>query len=131
MTTRNWDKAAVRDRVRQHGTESMNGFRSGFHGRPPSQCAVSKAPPAPKLPEPIVIAEWWKNRGRQSIRVRLTEYEGRPLIDVRSWFTGADGVLKPGKGFAASIRHLPRLHTEIGNALNRARELGLIDGAKS
>lgn len=131
MTARNWSKLATDARKRTHGTKSMNGFRSGFHSRSPRQCAVSNAPPALKLPVPIVIAEWWKNRGGQSIRVQLTEYEGRPLIDVRSWFTGADGVLKPGKGFAASIRHLPRLHAEIGNALNRARELGLIDGERA
>jgi transcriptional coactivator p15 (PC4) len=118
-------------RMRRHGTESMNGFRSGFRSRSLRQSARPKAPPAPNLPEPIVIAEWWKNRGGQSIRAQLTEYEGRLLIDVRSWFTGTDGVLKPGKGFAASIRHLPRLHSEIGKALNRARELRLIDGASA
>jgi hypothetical protein len=35
-------------------------------------------------------------------------------------------VLKPGKGFAASIKHLPRLAAEITKALAKARELGLL-----
>jgi hypothetical protein len=77
--------------------------------------------------EPIVIAEWWKNRRKESVRVCLSEYEGTPLIDVRTWFT-QDGKLKPGKGFCASIKHLPRLAAEIGKALAKARELGLVDG---
>ena len=79
------------------------------------------------ITEPITIAEWWKNRRKEAIRVRLSSYEGHPLIDVRTWHSASDGTLKPGKGFSASIRHLPRLATEIGRALNRARELGLIE----
>jgi Transcriptional Coactivator p15 (PC4) len=81
---------------------------------------------ATTLTEPLVIAEWWKNRRHESIRVRLSSYEGRALIDVRTWY-GEDGKLKPGKGFAATVKHLPRLATEIAKALAKARELGLID----
>ncbi len=79
------------------------------------------------IPEPITIGEWWKNRRKELIRVRLSEYEGRALIDVRTWYGGDDGRLKPGKGFAATIKHLPRLAHEITKALAKARELGLID----
>ena len=82
--------------------------------------------PRATLPEPIVIAEWWKNRRKESIRVRLSSYEDHPLIDVRTWYGDKDGKLKPGKGFAASIRHLPRLAAEIAKALKKARELGLV-----
>lgn len=83
--------------------------------------------PRTALTEPIVIAEWWKNRRKESIRVRLSEYEGHVLIDVRTWFGGDDGRLKPGKGFCASIKHLPRLAAELTKALAKARELGLVD----
>jgi hypothetical protein len=80
-------------------------------------------------PEGIVIGEWWKNRKHDSIRVRLSVYEGCPLIDIRTWFD-KDGYPRPGKGFAASIKHLPRLTAELTKALAKARELGLIkDGA--
>jgi hypothetical protein len=71
----------------------------------------------PTTAEPIVIAEWWKNRAGESIRIRLSTYQGHNFIDVRSWYT-SDGKLCPGKGFACSVRHLPRLI--------KARELGLL-----
>lgn len=83
------------------------------------------------LLEPVVVAEWWKNRRGEAIRVRLSTYEGHDLVDVRSWFTGDDGKLKPGKGFAASIKHLPRLAAEIHKAVEKARELGLLDGGEA
>jgi hypothetical protein len=62
----------------------------------------------PVLAEPVTIGECWKNRRGDSIRVRLSPYEGHTLIDIRSWYTGDDGRLKPGKGFAATVKHLPR-----------------------
>jgi hypothetical protein len=76
--------------------------------------------------EPITVAEWWKNRRGESVRLVLNEYQGRAVFDLRTWYT-ADGKLKPGKGFAAEVRHLPRLAQEIAKAESRARELGLID----
>ena len=80
---------------------------------------------AATLQEPITIAEWWKNRRGKSIRVPLSTYEGRNLADVRTWYT-EDGRLKPGKGFAAEVKHLPRLAHAIAKAEAKARELGLI-----
>jgi hypothetical protein len=81
---------------------------------------------APTLAEPITVAEWWKNRRGESIRLVLNRFEGRDIFDLRTWYT-ADGKLKPGKGFAAEIRHLPRLASAIAKAEAKARELGLID----
>jgi hypothetical protein len=81
--------------------------------------------PSP-LPEPVTVAEWWKNRRGESIRLVLNEFEGRNIFDLRTWYT-AEGKLKPGKGFAAEVRHLPRLAAEIAKAAAKARELGLIN----
>lgn len=81
-----------------------------------------------RLPAPLTIAEWWKNRRGESIRVCLTEYEGRPLIDLRTWFPGDDGRLKPGKGLSATVKHIPHLAAALAKAEAKARELGLIDG---
>jgi hypothetical protein len=81
---------------------------------------------SPALAEPLVIAEWWKNRRGESIRLTLNLYEGRNVIDLRTWYT-ADGKPKPGKGFAAEVRHLPSLAAAIAKAEAKARELGLID----
>ncbi len=81
---------------------------------------------APALAEPLVIAEWWKNRRGESVRLTLNRYEGRDVVDLRTWYTGDDGKLKPGKGFAAEVRHLPRLSAAFARAEAKARELGLI-----
>jgi hypothetical protein len=79
------------------------------------------------LPAPLTIGEWWKNRQGQSIRVRLSTYEGHNLLDIRSWFTGDDGVLKPGKGFTCTVKHLPQLIAVLTKAAARARALGLFE----
>jgi ribonucleoside-diphosphate reductase alpha chain len=55
----------------------------------------------------------------------LSQFQGRSIFDLRTWYT-ADGRLKPGKGFAAEVRHLPRLAAAITKAEAKARELGLI-----
>jgi hypothetical protein len=81
---------------------------------------------APALAEPTTIAEWWKNRRGESIRLVLNRYEGRDVVDLRTWYTAEDGKLKPGKGFAAEVRHLPRLAAAFVKAEAKARELGLI-----
>ena len=78
-----------------------------------------------RLAEPVTVSEWWRNRRGESIRVRLSTWEDRALIDIRTWYT-ADGKLKPGKGFAADVRHLPRLAATLAKAEAKATELGLI-----
>jgi hypothetical protein len=81
----------------------------------------------PTLSEPITVSEWWKNRRGESIRVTLSTYDGRNLVDLRTWYT-AEGKLKPGNGFAAEIRHLPRLTAALAKAGSKPRDLGLITG---
>jgi hypothetical protein len=105
------------------------------HAAKPTEASNNSPSPAArrtaKLAEPIIISEWWRDRGGRSIRVSLNTYEGHNLVDVRTWWTGDDGKLKPGKGFACSVRHLSQLATAIAKAVERARELGLIDGDDS
>jgi hypothetical protein len=81
------------------------------------------------LAEPVEIAKFWKNRRRnESVHVTLSEYEGRPLINVRVYATGTDGIDRPTvKGIAMGIRRLPELAAALDKAVKRARELGLID----
>ena len=80
-----------------------------------------------RLAEPIIIAQWWKNRGGESVRVTLSlsTYADPNLVDLRTWFT-ADDKLQPGKGFAAEVKHLPRLAAALAKAEAKATELGLI-----
>jgi hypothetical protein len=77
------------------------------------------------LSEPITIAQWWRNSRGEAVRVRLSTWEGHNLIDVRTWVTD-DGKLVPGKGFVASVRHLPRLAAALVKAVAKATEPGLI-----
>ena len=79
----------------------------------------------PTLTQPIVVCDWWKNRRGESIRENLSTYADCNLVDLRTWFT-ADGKLQPGKGFAAEVKHLPRLAAALAKALTKATELGLI-----
>jgi len=47
--------------------------------------------------QPILIRQWWSDRGGRVIRVELRSYEGRNVIDIRRWETGRDGVLQIGR----------------------------------
>ena len=72
------------------------------------------------LSQPVVVSEWWRNRSGQSIRISLSTYQGKNLIDVRTWTT-VDGKLKPTvKGFAAELKHLPRLASALAKACSQA-----------
>jgi Transcriptional Coactivator p15 (PC4) len=84
--------------------------------------------PRRTLDAPITVEQWWKNRGGEVIRLELSTYEGRNILNLRTWHTDkSDGVMRPGKGFACSAKHLPKLVEVFGKAEDRARELGLID----
>jgi hypothetical protein len=81
------------------------------------------------LPEKIEIDKFWKTRRRDiAIVVSLSPYEGHNLIDVREYFVGTDGCMRPStKGLAMVVRRLPELSRSLRRALERARELGLLD----
>jgi hypothetical protein len=83
--------------------------------------------PTPTLSEPLIIDQWWQTRGGKAIRLTVSTYAGRNLLDLRSWYTADDGRLKPGKGFCAEAKHLPRLTKAFAKAEAQARELHLID----
>jgi hypothetical protein len=81
----------------------------------------------PSLSEPVEIAKFWKNRKGEAIVVHLSTYQGHDLVDLRTWYTAADGALKPGKGIACGIRHLPELAAAVNKALIEAQARGLLD----
>lgn len=86
----------------------------------------------PPLDESIAKFKKSPRTSAEHVRVDLSEYEGHPLISVRVWQTGSDGIDRPSKkGIALSIRRLPELARAIAKAEIRARELGLIDGHAS
>jgi Transcriptional Coactivator p15 (PC4) len=92
----------------------------------PAKARGGKRGAAP-LAEPVTVATCWKNRGGDAVYVRLTSYKVFNLIDIRNWRADAQGISQPGKGIALQVKHLPWLHAAIGQAMARAKELGLID----
>lgn len=76
---------------------------------------------------PIIAASWPKNQ-REMLQVRIDTYQGRNVIDVRTWYPDADGNLKPAKGLTVSIAHLPALSVGLTAALETARRYGLVEG---
>lgn len=73
-----------------------------------------------------MIAEWDRN-AREVVRVALDLYNGRHTINARVWYHH-DGTLKPGKsGMTLSVKHLPALADALRAAVERARDLGLLD----
>jgi hypothetical protein len=78
------------------------------------------------LDDAITIVEWKKNRRGESIKVQIKPFEDAVLLDLRTWY-GKDGYRKPGKGFAATVSHLPAPAAAFRKAGDKARELGLLD----
>ena len=74
----------------------------------------------------IIIAEWPKN-SREVLRVKLDEFKGYPIICCRSWYQGANGIMKPARGgLTVSIRHLPQILIAMSDAYKVALESGLL-----
>ena len=83
----------------------------------------------PRLAGPVPIVKFWKSPRDHTkhVRIELSEYEGHPLINVRIWKTGSDGIDRPTvAGIALAIRKLPELAAGIGKALETARSLNLL-----
>jgi hypothetical protein len=81
-----------------------------------------------------VVATWRRN-ARETIQVALDRYQGREVVELRTWLTAEDGSLRPTRtGITLAIRHLPQLAEALAAALTVARERGLLtdrDGGAS
>ena len=76
----------------------------------------------------LIVAQWPRN-GRETIIVKLGEYQGNAIVDVRTWFDGGDG-LKPGRsGITLAVRHLPVLADAMAKALTMALASGTLTSA--
>jgi hypothetical protein len=79
------------------------------------------------LCEPIVAAKFWRNRRGEAVVVRLKEYKGRALADIRVFVGDKTGRLVPTtKGIAVKMSKLPELAAAIRRAETKARALGLL-----
>jgi hypothetical protein len=69
-----------------------------------------------KMDDGILVAEFEKNAS-EVVRVRLTEYQGKELLDIRSFYEErGTGERKPGKGLAIRRELLPDLKAAIEKA---------------
>ncbi len=54
---------------------------------------------------------------REEVRVTVDEFHGRRLFNVRVWFVGDDGIMRPGKqGIAVRLEMAADLAHAIGDA---------------
>jgi hypothetical protein len=78
---------------------------------------------------PIVIAQWPRN-ARDTVMVRIDQFNSTMVVDIREWWMSPKGELKPGpKGITMSVRHLPALARALARADATARQLGLLTEA--
>ena len=66
-----------------------------------------------------IIIETFEKNAREKVRVMLTTYQGRDLIDIRSCVEGEQGLVPTRKGITISIDLIPKLR----ECLNKAEEI--------
>ena len=60
-----------------------------------------------------LIAAFRKN-ATEEVRVSVDRYHGHELVNIRVWFTGDDGEMKPGRqGLALRLELLPNLRAAL------------------
>jgi hypothetical protein len=76
-----------------------------------------------------IIAEIPKN-SQETIRVTIGTFNNRPIAGLRVWFRAEDGSWRPSRsGIAFHVRLLPQLSEALLNAVNEARQQGLLSDA--
>jgi hypothetical protein len=88
------------------------------------------ATPVPDpIAEPRVVFQLWKGRQRtQCIRLTISRFNGRPIGDLRVFFTTATGHMQASKkGIAFSIEKLPEIRKALERAESIAIDLNLIE----
>lgn len=86
----------------------------------------------PELAEPVVVDRFFSNRRKDVITTTLQSYKGHALVDVRKHVHDREGKVVPtAKGITMKVTRLPELGKAINKALEKARELGLLDGSEA
>jgi hypothetical protein len=74
----------------------------------------------------ITIADIERSR-RETLRIELNVYKGKPLLNARIWFKDEGGELSPGReGWAINPERIAELFDAIGKARAEALLLGWI-----
>lgn len=82
-----------------------------------------------ELAEPVVVDRFFSNRRKDIISTALQSYKGHALVDVRKYMHDREGKIVPtSKGITMKVTRLLDLQKAISKAVDKARELGLLDG---
>lgn len=81
------------------------------------------APSGPS--DSLVISTFEKNK-KEEVRVSLDTFHGRKLINIRVWYKGDDGEMKPGKGLAVAVDRYKDLAGAILELGQHLKSNGLI-----
>ena len=60
----------------------------------------------------IVVDKWRANK-RELLQVKIRNFKGLTLIDIRRWYRDAQGELCPGKGISCQLGDLKRLRKAL------------------
>ena len=73
------------------------------------------------------VASFEKNK-YQDIRIRISEYQGNDVIDIRTWTQPPQGDEKvpTGKGININVKLFPQLKDSIGKLEESLREAGML-----
>ena len=111
-----------------HDGAALRGQDGASGNEFPGGNSNSEVAQRPTENQPVVVGEFQAN-SREVARVSLESFKGHDLVRLGKCWRDQDGVLRPGKGgIAVNVRHLPTLARLIGEALDQARALGLVDG---
>ena len=78
-----------------------------------------------RLALPFTAGEWAK--GRDTVRIAITEYNGRCCLDCRVWFTNDAGEIKASpKGLTVQLDALPKLAQAVQAAMAFANRNDLL-----
>jgi hypothetical protein len=81
----------------------------------------------PRLDEPVIVSREWINRQHDALVVSLSTFNDVNIVDVRKHAMSHGKLVPTSKGIAMKVTRLPDLLKAVAKALDRARELGLID----
>jgi len=84
----------------------------------------------PELAEPVVVDRFFSNRRKDVITTTLQTFKGHALVDLRKHVHDKEGKIHPTtKGITMKVTRLLDLQKAIGLAVEKAQELGLLDGS--
>lgn len=83
----------------------------------------------PELATPVKAYQEWINRRHDALTGTLSTLNGTNIADLRKYAMNREGKLVPtAKGVAIKVNRLPQMLTAVQKLIEKAKELGLLDG---